>query len=804
MYKSALAWLTFVLLLPTTARGGDSTSSPLAAAPFEVSAVRLHDGPFREAVAANREYLLALDPDRLLAPFLIEAGLEPRKPPYGSWEGSGLGGQTGGHYLSALAHMVAMGEDTPDGELNRRLDYMLDELARGQQANGNGYIAGVPGSRELWANVRAGHIDTQGFGLNGKWVPWYNIHKTLAGLRDAYVVADKPQAREMFLQFGDWVLELMSHLDDQQMQTMMRAEHGGMNEVLADMYAVSGDEKYLDAAKRFCHRDVLEPLRLGRDQLTGLHANTQIPKVIGLKRIGQLAGDAGADAAAEFFWQNVTQKRSLAFGGNSVSEHFNDPNNYFSVLEQREGPETCNTYNMLRLTEQLFAAKPEAQYIDFYERALYNHILASINPQHPGYVYFTPIRPQHYRVYSQPDQCFWCCVGSGIENPGRYGKLIYSHSADGGVYVNLFIASQVKVADGVVIDQQTSFPDQPSTRLILKLDSPTAFPLHVRHPAWVPADELVVKINGEPIEIESEPSSYVALDRQWQDGDTVEVQLPMHTTTERMPDGSEWVALLHGPIVLVAPEGTEDLAGLFAEDGRMAHIAKGALVPFDKVPVLLSTEEELPAHVEADPQAGPLHFRLLDVIQPSVDEGVELQPFFRLHEQRYQMYWELSTAEQYKERQEQFAKAERARAALEAATLDRVAIGEQQSEVEHRFAGQGSESGAHLDRRWRHGQWFEYTLDTHGEPSAELLVTYWGGDRDRQFKVLANGELLATETMTAAHPGEFFQKRYPITSEMIQKSPEGLVTLRFEATRGLAGGVFGVRLCRPTPEAELP
>jgi hypothetical protein len=292
---------------------------------------------------------------------------------------------------------------------------MVSELARCQQTSGDGYIGGVPGSRAFWKEVAGGRIEA----FRGKWVPWYNLHKTFAGLRDAWLVAGNKQAREVLLQLGDWCDRIVAGLSDQQMQRMLDTEHGGMNEVLADLYAISGDQKYLKLARRFCHEAVLGPLMDHQDRLTSLHANTQIPKVTGIERIAALAGDEKADSGARFFWETVTSRRTVVFGGNSVSEHFNTPTSFHVMLEHREGPETCNTYNMLRLTEQLFLSKPEATYADYYERALYNHILASINPTTPGYVYFTPIRPAHYRVYSQPELCFWCCVGTGMENPGK-------------------------------------------------------------------------------------------------------------------------------------------------------------------------------------------------------------------------------------------------------------------------------------------------------------------------------------------------------------------------------------------------
>ncbi|MBE2215568.1 MAG: glycoside hydrolase family 127 protein [Opitutaceae bacterium] len=785
-----------VLMLATAANAGELPAARLLAP----ETVRITSGPFADAIAANRAYLLAHDPDRLLAPFRREAGLEPRQPGYGDWERIGLDGHTAGHYLSALAGMIAIGADTPDGELRRRLDAMVAELAACQEAAGDGYIGGVPGGRALWKDIAAGRIDANGFGLNGTWVPWYNLHKIFAGLRDAHVVAHSAQARDVLIGLGDWAGQLVAGLSDEQMQDMLRAEHGGMNEVLADIYGLTGDEKYLRLARRFTHHAVLDPLMRGEDRLTGLHANTQIPKVAGLARISALASDAQAAAGARFFWDTVTKRRSVAFGGNSVSEHFNDPANFRTLLEHREGPETCNTYNMLRLTEQLFEAGPEARHVDYYERALYNHILASIHPTVPGYVYFTPIRPEHYRVYSVPEHHFWCCVGSGMENPGRYGRFIYARAADG-LFVNLFVASELEVPEhGLTLRQETAFPDEERTQLTLRLKEPATFTLHVRHPAWVESGRLVVSVNGQVVATGAQPSSYVPVRRMWADGDRVELALPMRTTVEGLPDGSDWHAILHGPIVMVHPAGTQDLDGLRAGDSRSAHIPRGPLVPLDRVPVLLTTAAELPQHIASDPAAGAMHFRLRDVAHPAASDGLELVPFFRLHDARYQMYWELTTMEGLAARQERMAAAERDRLAREAATLDAVAVGEQQPEVDHGFAGEGTDSGEFQGRRWRHGRWFQYTLDPRGETDVLLSVTYSGWDRDRHFDIFVNDALLATEHLDGARAGEFVEKRYVLPATVLSGatgSAGGRVTVRFVGRdRSLAGGIFDLRLLR--------
>ena len=790
---SALALPLFAWFFALAAQASEP---PIVATPAQMlplTAVRLLDGPFADAVKANRTYLLALEPDRLLAPYFREAGLEPKAKPYGNWESSGLAGHTGGHYLSALSTMIASGADTPDGELRRRLDYMVSELERCQEASGDGYVGGVPGSRELWKSVADGHVEA----VNSKWVPWYNLHKTFAGLRDAYLIAGNTKARDILIQCGDWCEKITSGLSDDQMQRMLAQEHGGMNEVLADIYAITGDEKYLRLARRFCHKAVLDPLERQEDQLTGKHANTQIPKVVGLERIATLAGDKDADSGARFFWENVTGKRSVAFGGNSVSEHFNDPKNFEGMLESREGPETCNTYNMLRLTEQLFASRPSATYADYYERALYNHILASINIERPGFVYFTPIRPDHYRVYSQPDKCFWCCVGTGMENPGKYGEFIYAKAADG-LYVNLFIASEVTVTNlGLTLRQETRFPDEPRTKLKLKLKHSAEFTLYLRHPGWVAAGEFAVKVNGKAVAVAATPSSYAEIRRKWRDGDRVEITLPMRTTVERLPDGSDWVAILRGPIVLASPDGTNDLRGLFANDSRMGQVASGPLVPLDQVPVLFTSASELPQHVKAD-AAGAMHFHLADVLEPSSANGLPLIPFFQLHDARYQMYWQLTTKDELVAKREHLAAEERAKALREANTLDRVAPGEQQPEVEHDFTGEKTDTGLRNGRRWRGGEWFQYVLSSRGEKSVELAVTYWGGDAGRRFDILVNGEPLATESLDNSQPNQFFEKHYSIPAKILANAANGRITIKFCAKPGSGvGGIYDVRLMKP-------
>lgn len=497
---------------------------------FSLQDVKLLSSPFLQAQQTDLHYILALDPDRLSAPFLREAGLTPKAPSYTNWENTGLDGHIGGHYLSALSMMYAA---TGDTAIYHRLNYMLNELHRAQQAVGTGFIGGTPGSLQLWKEIKAGDIRAGGFSLNGKWVPLYNIHKTYAGLRDAYLYAHSDLARQMLIDLTDWMIDITSGLSDNQMQDMLRSEHGGLNETFADVAEITGDKKYLKLARRFFHKVILDPLIKNEDRLNGMHANTQIPKVIGYKRVAEVSKDdkdwnhaAEWDHAARFFWNTVVNHRSVCIGGNSVREHFHPSDNFTSMLNDVQGPETCNTYNMLRLTKMLYqnsgdvdnSNKPDPRYVDYYERALYNHILSSQEPDKGGFVYFTPMRPGHYRVYSQPETSMWCCVGSGLENHTKYGEFIYAHQQDT-LYVNLFIPSQLNWKEqGVTLTQETLFPDDEKVTLRIDKAAKKNLTLMIRIPEWAGNSKgYEITINGKKhlSDIQTGASTYLPIRRKW-------------------------------------------------------------------------------------------------------------------------------------------------------------------------------------------------------------------------------------------------------------------------------------------------
>ena len=764
-----------------------------AAERFPLADVRLGAGPFLDAQNRNMAYLMALDADKLLAPFQREAGLPLKSPSYGNWESSGLDGHMGGHYISALALMFA---STGDALVKAKLDYVVAELKKCQQANGNGYIGGIPEGSKAWQDIARGKLQADNFSVNGKWVPWYNLHKTYAGLRDAWHYAGNKDARDMLIGMADWAGKLTSALSDEQMQSMLRSEHGGMNEVLADVYELTGDKKYLKLAERFSHQALLQPLSQGQDKLNGMHANTQIPKVIGFQRMAELGGDKKLHEAAEFFWRTVKENRSVAIGGNSVREHFHNDKDFSSMVSDIEGPETCNTYNMLRLSEMLFRRDPNVRYADYIERALFNHILSSQHPDTGGFVYFTPMRPNHYRVYSQVDKAMWCCVGSGIESHSKYGEFIYAHDKDA-LYVNLLASSTLNWrAKNVRLTQTTSFPDADSTRLVI--DGAGKFAVKLRYPSWVAKGAMQVKLNGKKVAVNTAPGSYVSIDRVWKKGDRIDVTLPMRTTLEQMPDKSNYYAVLRGPIVLAAKTQlfANEKLNLFADDSRMGHIAKGEVCPLEAAPVFVSDTRDFVKKFRQVP-GQPMTFTAPGLIQGKDAGTLRLIPFYRVHDSRYMVYWPYSTPAALEQTRAQAAKDEAEQIALAAITIDQVAPGEQQPESDHAFAGEGADAGLNGTRHRRHATgWFSYVLSDWKREAKTLRLTFSKGDAGRKFDVLVNGTLLETVELNAGAAQEFYTRDFAIPAAVVAAS-NGKLTVKFVAKPGsIAGGLYGLRLLR--------
>ena len=765
---------------------------------FPLGDITLLDGPLKHARDLNVQVLLKYDCDRMLAPYRKEAGLQPRKPSYPNWDG--LDGHVGGHYLSALAINAATGNE----ECRKRMEYMISELQLVLDANNqrleawcHNYIGGVPNSAKMWTAFSKGDFGS----YFGTWAPFYNIHKMYAGLRDAWLYCGNEQAKNLFLKFCDWAVDITRDLNDEQMEKMLGNEHGGMNEVLADAYAITGEQKYLNCARRFSHKLLLVPMEEGKDCLDNMHANTQIPKVIGYQRIAELAHDVQYHNASEYFWEIVTRQRSLALGGNSRREHFPTKENCIDYINDIDGPESCNTYNMLKLTEDLNRVKPNGMYGDFYETAMFNHILSAQHPQHGGYVYFTSARPRHYRNYSAPNEAMWCCVGTGMEDHGKYGQFVWTHdkgvkAEDDVLYVNLFVASELNWKDRkMVIRQQTAFPYAESSVVEVAKGKGT-FILKVRKPSW--CENFTVK--GVGFDADSyEENGFVCIKRKWKKGDQVKISMPMHAYIKPMINVPQYVAIMYGPILLGMKTGTEDMRSLIADDSRFGQYAGGKKLALDEAPILLPKHlDDIAKNLKPVP-GKPLHFKLATHMENTIDG--ELQPFFEIHDSRYMMYWLALGENDYKAYMQKLADEEKARQALEARTVDKVNPGEQQPETDHRMETDDSNKGnteGIFFRDAKDGHYFSYLMQTKGETNLSLQLKFWGQDewRTSEFDIYVNDKLLCSVNNSHRwRTTQFKTVDYAIPSEFVKGKKE--IRVKFVAHKGKqVGQIYGVRLVK--------
>lgn len=744
---------------------------------FALQDVRLLDGPFRDAMLRDQKYLLDLDPDRLLHNFRVTAVLPSSAKPLGGWEAPDveLRGHTVGHYLSALALMYA---STGDERFKARGDLMVAELAKVQDALAahgfnKGYLSAFP--EELIDRVDA---------RQRVWAPYYTLHKVLAGLLDMYQLCGNRQALDVLMKQADWVKFRMDRLPREKQQAMLMTEFGGMNEVLANLYAVTGNPDHLRIARTFDHDFLFDPLSRGEDTLDGLHANTQIPKMIGAAREYELTGETRYRDIATFFWKRVALARSYANGGHSDGESF-FPVDQFSRHLGASSSETCNTYNMLKLTRHLFSWSPSAETMDFYERGLYNHILASQDPATGGVIYYCPLRPGAFRTYSTPDASFWCCVGTGLENHAKYPDTVYFHD-NASLYVNLFVPSELTWKDkGLVVRQETRFPEEDTTRLTFTSRRPVRLALKIRYPSWAQSG-MTVAINGRPEKIAAEPGSYVTIQREWKSGDTVQLRVPMSLRLEPLPGDASMVAVLYGPILLAGDLGKDGL-----DEARRYGPSAPPLgrLKTPVVPALVAERQNLLAAIS--PAGAPLTFNTAGIGQP---QDVTLVPFYKAFDVRYTVYWNTFTPVEWEKRKTELSATEAHRKEVERRTLDTVDVDNAESEKTHAFHGDATTQPYFEGRRGRDTRtgWFSYELRVAADRPVTLVCTYRGSEgRRRVFDVLVDGQKIATETL-AYHPTELLDVEYAIPESLTKGKTR--VTVRFQPQKDAStGSVFEIR-----------
>jgi DUF1680 family protein len=618
---------------PALAATAEERATPAVAAklqPFDMADVTLGEGPFLHAQRMTEKYLLSLKPDRMLHNFRVNAGLKPKAPVYGGWESVATWdeinchGHTLGHYLSGCALAYRSGGDK---RFKQRIDYVASELAACQKAADTGLVCAFPKG----ASLVAAHL--RGEKITG--VPWYTLHKVYAGLRDGALLADSEPARAALLRLADWGVVATRPLSDAEFETMLETEHGGMNEIYADLYFMTGKDDYRALSERFSHKALLEPLAKGRDHLDGMHANTQVPKVVGFQRVYEATGDAKYQDAAAFFWRTVALTRSFATGGHGDNEHFFPMAEFEKHVFSAKGSETCCQHNMMKLARALFLHDPRAEYADYYERTLYNGILASQDPDSGMTTYFQGARPGYMKLYHTPEDSFWCCTGTGMENHVKYRDSIYFHDASA-LYVNLFLPSSVRWKDkGAVLTQATNFPDAASTTLTWKLQSPTDITLKLRHPRW--SRKASVLVNGQEAARSANPGSYIDVARNWRNGDRVELRLQMEVAAESAVAAPDIVAFTYGPLVLAGAFGREGLV-----PGSDIIINEREYGKYNDAPFTPPSLAGDPASIAAAvrPSGKPLEF----TIQSAEQAPVRLIPYHRIAHERYATYWKVQPA----------------------------------------------------------------------------------------------------------------------------------------------------------------
>jgi uncharacterized protein len=751
-----------------------------AAKPLPLNAVRLTGGPLKRAQELDAEYLLKLEPDRMLSFYRTRAGLPKKAEPYGGWDGEGrnLTGHIAGHYLSAVSYMWAA---TGDPRFKQRADYIVSELKLVQDAHKNGYLGAIMGGEEAFNEVAKGNIKSGGFDLNGLWSPWYTLHKTYAGLRDAYRFTGNRAALDIELKYAQWAESILLKLDDAQTQKMLNTEFGAMNEVLADLYADTGDRRWLDLSYHFEHRLVMEPLKRHDDNLSGIHGNTTVPKVMGSLARFVYTGDVGDGFAAAFFWDRVAKHHSFATGGHGKDEYFREPDRLSNIIDGRTA-ESCNVYNMLKMTRELFALRPDIEYAEFHERALFNHILGSIDPSDGSTCYMVPVGQGVRREYQNMFQSFTCCVGSGMESHALHGFGLYYASPDR-LWVNLYAPSTADwAAAGVKLAMDTTFPEGDAATLKVTTAAPKAFTIALRRPRWA-GEGFSVRVNGEPVPNLQGPGSYVEVKRTWKTGDTVELALPKALHLEPLVDNPRRTAIMWGPLVMAGDLGPEPARGRGA-----------APAPSVDTPNLVT-----PSRNPADwlkPVAGKPGSFTTDGI--GRDKDVELTPFYRLHRRLYAAYFDVYTPPDWEKKSADVA-AERARVkALEAVTVAYLQPGEMQPERDFNQQGENTTVVRVGQRAGRTGRgWFSFDVPMDSAKQNVVIVTYHSDSRrPRTFDLLVDGLPLAQERFETSSENRFFDREYEIPlSAVPQGKPK--VTLRFQATGGNdIAAVFGLRVVR--------
>ena len=800
MFRSIIFfWFSLVLISNTHAWCGDFGPGEnkllhVSLKGFDLNQVALLDGPCKEARELTHRYLFALDSDRLLFNFRANAKLETPGEPLGSWwEPPNDGGSFLGFYLSACAQMVA---NTGDEKLKAKADAIVTELAKCQQALGGEYLSGM--GKDTFDSIESGSYPGAAY---------YITHKIMAGLLDMYTLCANKEALEIVERMANYIDKQLDKQSDEQLRKLLWLgtietgwhEFGGMPEVLGNLYSVTGNQKHLRLAQKFLPPAFLDPLIQEQDNLTLRHGNTHIPVIVGAAHYYELTGDHRYRTASRYFWERVVNCRSYATGGTTYSEFWMEPNRLADTLVHRS-QEFCCSYNMLKLTRHLLRWTADCKYADYYERVYFNHVLGNQDPRGMGlYWYFLPLSPGVSRKESHQCSCFananqgmygafWCCYGSSVESFAKLADSIYFHDKDG-IYVNLFVASKVSWPEkDLVLEQATQFPRQPKTTFIFEKTDGRPLGLNLHIPYWA-GEGVQVRLNGEPVNVNTSTTSYLTLTRPWKPGDKVELKMPMKLHAHPMPDDPELVAIMYGPVVL---------AGLTDSDDY-----------------LLGDINNLESWITPSKDQD-LVFRTVG--QPT---DITFIPLNKVIDQRYSVYFVV--VKEGNPRHQRILARNEAQRRLEARIIDRVIPHDLTSESAHNLCGTGtdsdkfthagwphgtslaykicipdwtSESGYLRDKTWRQASgegWWSWDLKVLPDAPIKLLCTYWGDDtRERNFEILVEDKIISTVSLGLGHEtGEFFNIEYQVPAELTRGKDKATVKFRSCQGRTLAGPIFG-------------
>lgn len=770
----------------------------------EMSNVILTDPYYMNAFDKEVDYLLSLEADKLLSAFRSTSGLEPKATVYGGWENTEIRGHTLGHYLSAIstAYVNASGEDKT--ALKERLDYIIDELAEVQQANGNGYVSAFPTS--FLDRVENGQA---------VWVPWYTMHKILAGLVSAAKHDDNGKALDVAERLGEYIYNRTSNWDAAMKERVLRVEYGGMNDSLYDLYDLTGNDHFLKAAEKFDELTLFDSLYNNVDVLNGKHANTTIPKVIGaLKRyqvLGQPEDEEYYLVVAENFWEMVAHHHSYITGGNSENEHFGSPD-VLDAERTNVNNETCNVYNMLKLSRELYKITKDKKYADFYENAFTNAIMASQHPETGMSMYFQPMATGFFKVFSSALYHFWCCTGTGMENFTKLTDSLY-FTGKNSLYINMYLSSVATMAEqNLKLTQQSSLPntgagDASSGNVTFTVNTTgeTDTALHFRIPDWA-AGSPVVKVNGERLPGYNVENGYIVLKQNWADGTVISIDFPMSVVLYDLPDNKNTVAFKYGPVVLSAGLGTANMT----TSSHGVNVLKPNKDTSSREFIYV-TNNDIQAWKQQVEQnvvktEGKLEFTLRGT---DADNGeLTFTPHFQRYEDRYGIYFELVTPDSPSYQQSLLNAKEAGRA--EAASVSFVVVANDQYELAANRQTVNSTVGIHNGKPYRDaraGGWFSYDMEVLPGKANYLYTTYFSGDVGRSFDIIIDDKKLLTERIENRNPGDFYNQTRQITQEWIDNSRTKIVTetdeqgnpvereihyvtVKFASNGGFAGGLF--------------